>query len=196
MHTRTDMLVRTHASFRYTQLCVTMFTEEGSILLQNAISMKYFGMAGSENVLFVDVEEDGTPVNRLRALFGDDQATYDRMMDALDSDACDHHWADKIKVPMSNFKPFKKGEAAARESFRRLNMSMRGGLEVDSEEEEEEAFLWMLMQAHKFRDPSTGSFVINTEMKVKSHGDATRCVNQPRHCDRPTRTPTRAQSPA
>ncbi len=94
-----DRLQRSHAAVRYSEEASLIFSAAGAILDQNPASLPYFGMCCG-SLRGTEVEDDGTPVNRLRALLGD---SYESVMAAM---ARDKEWSGRIEVTRAQLKPW------------------------------------------------------------------------------------------
>ena len=130
------------AVFRHCQICLVVFAMDGTILQQNPSSMPHFGIVSSANTTFMDVEADGvTPVNRLRALFGQDQKLYDKVWTSL-NDERENFFEGRVKIYKRNMRPHTRHSDFA-----------------------EDDYIWWYMQLHKFRDPCTGEEVICMDLK-------------------------------
>jgi len=137
-----DRAYMSTAIFRYTQICLVVFSMDGIILQQNPASMPHFGIVASTNTTFMDVEADGvTPINRLRALFGHDQKLYDKMWRSINDDER-NYFKSRVKIYRKNMRPHKQ--------------------HIDFAEDD---YIWWDMYVHKFRDPSTGDEVICMDLK-------------------------------
>ena len=141
-----DRLLGSAAIFRYTQICLVVFSMEGVILQQNPASMEHFGIVASANTTFYDTESDGvTPFNRLRALFGDNQIQYEKMWNAVNNPLKGNAWKAKVKIYNKDLRPHKRSDVMS--TF------------------EMEDYKWWAMYVHKYRDPATGQFVISLDLK-------------------------------
>ena len=98
--------------------------------------MQIFGMVARHNTTYQDLEEDGTPVNRIRALFGSEEGAYESMWAAIHNEV--HPvWQGRLKVMRSAMKswvPYAEGD-----------------------------YVHLWMQFHMVRDPCSGDKVIYSE---------------------------------
>jgi class 3 adenylate cyclase len=155
---------RAHAVFKYTETAITIFTPCGVILQQNPTSNKIFGLEACENNVFSDFEKDGKPVNRLRALFGDNESQYRDMMETVMENG--QIWWSRLKLGRQQLMPELKLGRSLSESSGTVDSifsSMSG--EYYEEVVKGDSSVWYAVQLLKFSDPADGQTAIFCEMK-------------------------------
>ncbi len=152
---------------------MTIFTASGIILQQNPLSCTLFGIAASENTMYSDFGEDGRPVDRLRALFGERPALFENMMETIEKR--NSVWSKRLLLRRRDLKPLAaaenngggeadQGGGTSLASARLMAAGMIPGLEGQEGQEEEEG-TWFAVSFNKFSDPADGSMAIFCEMK-------------------------------
>jgi class 3 adenylate cyclase len=161
-----NVISRAHGVFKYTESAVTIFTTCGTILQQNPSSSKIFGLEACGNNVFSDFEKDGKPVNRLRALFGDNESQYEEMMETLMEKG--QVWCSRMKLGREHLMP-----ELRLLSDRSLSGSSSGGTTLsfdsifsseDNPEVQRDRHVWYAVQLLKFGDPADGKTAIFCEM--------------------------------
>jgi len=157
-----NIVSRAHAVFKYTETALTIFTPCGVILQQNPTSNRIFGLEACENNVYSDFEKDGTPVNRLRALFGDNESKYNEMMETV-MEKGEIWWA-RMKLGREHLMPELKLGRSLSESSGTVDsiFSMSGEY---YEEVKKDSSVWYTIQLLKFSDPADGETAIFCEMK-------------------------------
>jgi len=161
-----NLVSRAHAVFKYTETAITIFTPCGVIMQQNPTSNRIFGLEACENNVFSDFEKDGTPVNRLRALFGDNESQYNSMMETVMEKG--QIWWSRLKLGREHLMPELKLGRSLSESSGTVDsifssMSMSG--EYYEEAVKGDSSMWYAVQLLKFSDPADGETAIFCEMK-------------------------------
>jgi class 3 adenylate cyclase len=159
-----NLVSRAHAVFKYTETAITIFTPCGVILQQNPTSNKIFGLEACENNVFSDFEKDGKPVNRLRALFGDNESQYRDMMETVMENG--QIWWSRLKLGRQQLMPELKLGRSLSESSGTVDSifsSMSG--EYYEEVVKGDSSVWYAVQLLKFSDPADGQTAIFCEMK-------------------------------
>ena len=149
----TDIVIRSHTVFRYTETALTIFTACGIILQQNPCSCTLFGIVASENTMYSDFDSDsGKPVDRLKALFGSNDHLYESMWENIDKK--NEVWSKRMRLGKDQLRPCKDQVLSRKSSFA-----------SESDTEESLKGIWFLVSFTKFSDPADGNTAICCEMK-------------------------------
>lgn len=98
-----NLVTRAHAVFKYTESALTLFTPCGVILQQNPTSNKIFGLEACENNVYSDFQRNGRPVDRIRAMFGQNESLYDEMWETVMEQ--DRIWLKRMKLSKHHLMP-------------------------------------------------------------------------------------------
>lgn len=151
-----NIVSRAHSVFKYTESALTIFSPCGIILQQNPASSKLFGM---ENNVFSDFEKDGKPLNRLQALFGDNESLYREMMETVMEKG--RIWWSRMKIGREHLMP----ELKLGRSLSESSTTVDSIFSVSADDQNEYSFTWYGVQLLKFSDPADGKTAIFCEME-------------------------------
>merc|ERR1711904_289897 len=153
-----QIVSRSHSCFKYSRTSVTIFTPCGVILQQNPVANYLFGMDSAETNLFSDFKKDGTPVDRIKALFADNEDLYDDMWETVM--VKNENWWKKMKVYKHNLRPM-------RELNLSISMTSSGSSSFKSARSQSEygEHSWYMINFNKFADPADGQIVLFCEMR-------------------------------
>jgi len=160
-----NIVSRAHCIFKYTETALTIFTPCGTILQQNPSSSKIFAMEACGNNLFSDFDKDGKPVNRLRALFGDNESKYNEMMETVMEK--DKIWCSRMKLGREHLMPEPKVGRSLSESSGTVDSILFSSGEhcQEGHTNNDDSSVWYTIQLLKFSDPADGKTAIFCEME-------------------------------
>merc|ERR1712157_305781 len=114
--------------------------------------------------------KDGKPVNRLRALFGDNESQYNEMMETV-MEKKDEVWCSRMKLGREHLMPEPELGRSLSVSFGsfgtvdRIFPSSREHCQEGHTNNDDYSSVWYAVQLHKFSDPADGKTVIFCEME-------------------------------
>ena len=144
MHT----VLRAHACWKGCAAALVLFTPDGVILQQNTLADSLFGFDSVDTNVFSDFKQDGTPVDRIKALFVGNEDLYGEMWDAVM--VKNRRWWSRLQLGLSHLQPATK---------RREDKDVSAWVYGD------DTYAWYYVLFQRINDPADGNVVLSCELK-------------------------------